>query len=81
MDDDLFVVDRLNQYRSICISTLARQTVAEGDAAHLGDKGYFIYEVDESPAKQGIHLLAKVVSLEAAFRLIDLWRSRSRTFA
>jgi hypothetical protein len=42
-----------------------------------GDRGLFIYEVDDSLAERGVQVLAKAVSLEAAFRLIDLWRNRS----
>lgn len=77
MDDDLFVVDRLDEYRSICISTLARNTILETDAAHLGgDRGYFIYEVDKRPQTGGINVLAKAASMEAAFRLIELWKAR-----
>jgi hypothetical protein len=76
--DDLFVVERLDNSRSLCLSTLALQTVAEADAAHLGgDRGLFIYEVDDSGAERGIHVLAKAASLDAAFRLIDLWRMRT----
>ena len=76
--DDLFVVERLDNCRSLCLSTLARQTVNESDASHLGgDRGFFIYEVDDSHPTGGIQVLAKAVSLEAAFRLIDLWRARS----
>lgn len=75
MDDDLFVVDQLDDYRSICISTLGRKTVQDTDAARLGDAGYFIYEVDETPKTGGINILAKAVSMEAAFRLIEIWRS------
>ena len=41
----------------------------EAEAGHLGgDRGYFIYEVDESKA-EGIIVLAKAASLEAAYRL------------
>lgn len=76
MDDDLFVVDQLDHYRSICISTLARKTVNDTDASSLGDSGYFIYEVDETPSRGGINILAKAVSIEAAFRLIEIWRSK-----
>ena len=47
--DDLFVVERLDNRRSLCLSTLARATVTESEASHLGgDRGLFIYEVDES---------------------------------
>ncbi|HVI89814.1 MAG TPA: hypothetical protein VM659_16020 [Dongiaceae bacterium] len=76
MDDDLFVVDQLDHYRSICISTLARKTVSGTEASYLGDSGYFIYEVDETPAAGGIQILAKAVSIEAAIRLIEIWRGK-----
>jgi hypothetical protein len=76
--DDLFVVERLDNCRSLCLSTLALQTVTESDALHLGgDRGLFIYEIDDSAPLGGIQVLAKAVSLEAAFRLIDLWRGRT----
>jgi hypothetical protein len=75
--DDLFVVERLGNSRSLCLSTLALQTIVESEASHLGgDRGLFIYEVDDSSTERGIQVLAKAVSLEAAFRLIDLWKSR-----
>ena len=75
--DDLFVVERLSNSRSLCLSTLAMQTVTESDASHLGgDRGLFIYEVDDTQPTAGVNVLAKAVSLDAAFRLIDLWRRR-----
>jgi hypothetical protein len=79
MDDDLFLVSRIDDYRSICISTLARDTVKDAGADHLGDRGYFIYEVDDANAGAGISILAKAASLEAAFRIIDLWQMRPVT--
>ena len=81
-DDDLLFVGRLDEHRSICVSSLARETVEEAGADHLGgDKGYFIYEVNDNPLANGISILAKVVSLEAAFRLIELWRIHSGRLA
>lgn len=75
--DDLFVVERLGNSRSLCLSTLALQTIVDSEASHLGgDRGLFIYEVDDSQEARGVHVLAKAVSLDAAFRLIDLWRAR-----
>lgn len=75
--DDLFVVQRLNDRRSLCLSALARQSVTESKALHLGgDHGLFIYEVDESLGASGVQVLAKAASLEAAYRLIELWGSR-----
>lgn len=76
--DDLFVVERIGNSRSLCMSSLALETVSEAEAGHLGgDRGLFIYEVDDSQPERGIQVLAKAVSLEAAFRLIDLWRTKS----
>lgn len=76
--DDLFVVERLDSRRSLCVSTLARQSVTESEALHLGgDCGLFIYEVDDSLGSAGVHVLAKATCVEAALRLIDLWRARS----
>ena len=78
MDDDLFLVERLGNGKALCVSTLARSTVAESDATHLGgDRGYFIYEVDEKK-RDGVVVLAKAASLEAAYRLIDIWRARAK---
>jgi hypothetical protein len=77
MDDDLFIVEQLDEYRSICISTLARSTVHDANVVNLGgDKGYFIYEMDERPILGGIHILAKAASVESAFRLAELWREK-----
>ena len=75
MDDELLFEVKLDQHRSLCLSPLARTTVSEAGAGHLGsDHGYFIYETNDNPLSYGISILAKVASLEAAFRLIDLWR-------
>lgn len=78
MDDDLLFLVRLDEYRSICLSPLARETVEEAGASHLGgDRGYFIYELNDNPVANGINVLAKAVSLEAAFRLVELWQAAS----
>jgi hypothetical protein len=75
--DDLFVVERLDNCRSLCLSTLACETVTESEASHLGgDRGLFIYEVDDCQGAAGVQILAKAASVEAALRLIDLWRMR-----
>ena len=77
MDDELFAVDQIDEHRKLCISHLAAKTVEEGAAHNLGAVGYFIYEVDDRPTGGGIHILAKATSLEAAFRLLDIWRGRA----
>ena len=73
---DLYEISRIDEYRSICISTLAGETVRDADVAHLGDNGgYFIYEVDERPNFGGLVILAKAASSEAAHRLAEMWSS------
>jgi len=77
--DDLCVVDRLDENRSICISTLAKTTIQDAEVANLGgDSGYFIYEVDERPVLGGIIVLAKAASEDAARRLIEMWSTGKR---
>ena len=50
----------------------------EAGADHLGFNGYFVFEADDSSPAKGISVLGKASSLEAAFRLIDLWGLRPR---
>ena len=77
MDDDLFAVEKLDEHRSLCISTLAHSTVVELGADHLGgDRGYFVYEMTDGPFGDGINILAKAISHEAAHRLVELWGRR-----
>lgn len=76
MDEELLAVERIDAHRSLCVSPLSRRVVEESNVPQLGsDKGYFVYEVDDLQSG-GINILAKVASLEAAFRLIDLFRLR-----
>lgn len=74
--DDILGTANLGNGRSIHVATLARQTIVEAGADHLGFSGYFVFEADDSSAGKGISILGKASSLEAAFRLIDLWGLR-----
>jgi hypothetical protein len=71
--DDILATANLGNGRSIHVATLARQTIVDAGADHLGFNGYFVFEADDSSASKGISVLGKASSLEAAFRLIDLW--------
>ena len=72
--DDLYVVDKIDEFRSICISTLAKTTIHNAEVSNLGDdNGYFIYEVDERPVFGGIIVLAKAASEDAAHKLAEMW--------
>lgn len=65
---------RVGANRSIHIAELARQTIIDAGAEHLGFGGLFLFEVDESRDRQGVMVLARVTDLDAAFRMADLWR-------
>jgi hypothetical protein len=45
-------------------------------AEHLGFSGYFLFEAKDAPGLKGISILGKASSLEAAFRLIDIWTAQ-----
>ena len=79
MDDDLFIESRIDEHRSICVSTLARSLLEDEEIAHLGKpSGYYIYEVDSRPILGGIVVLAKAASSEAAMRLAQMWSQRGK---
>jgi hypothetical protein len=69
--DDFLSYRRLDRDRCLYISSLSRATIQESDAAHMGDTGYFLYEA----SKDGIEVLAKVASVEAAMRLMDAYEA------
>jgi hypothetical protein len=71
--DDILASANLGNGSSIHIATLSRQTIVEAGAEHLGFSGYFLFEAKEAPGTKGISVLGKASSLEAAFRLIDIW--------
>lgn len=74
MDDELLAVKPLSNSRSLYISTLSRKAYQEaGGDAFVSDRGYFLYERDERPNGNGIEILAKLPTLEAAFKLMELW--------
>jgi hypothetical protein len=75
--DEILASANLGNSRSIHVATLSRQTIVNAGATHLGFSGYFVFEAVDSPDAKGISVLGKATSLEAAFRLIDLWGQRS----
>ena len=77
MDDDLFLSERIDDFHTLCISTLARKTLVDNQVENLGGhRGYFVCEIDERPNVGGMVVLAKAASVDAAMRLFDLFRSR-----
>ena len=77
--EEILATASIDNHRSIHIAALARQTIIDAEAEHLGFGGYFLFESDEDPLRKGINILGKVTSLDAAFRMIELWRGRKAT--
>lgn len=75
MEEILATVD-IDNNRSIHIAELARQTVIDAGVEHLGFGGLFLFETNDSPINKGLNILGKVASLEAAFRMAELWMTR-----
>ena len=74
--DDILASANLSNGSRIYIATLSRQTIIDAGAEHLGFSGYFLFEANDIPGLKGISVLGKASSLEAAFRLIDIWGAR-----
>jgi hypothetical protein len=58
--------------RSLCISPLTNEELAGGDGRPGNGLGYFLYERDD--ADDGLNVLAKIVSEDAAVRLYEALR-------
>jgi hypothetical protein len=58
--------------RTLHIGPLARATLEDCGAAHLGSEGYFLFEIEDGQPGAML-VLGKVASLEAAFRMLDSW--------
>lgn len=74
MDDELILSTRIDENRSLCISSVSRKTYLDSDAQVFGsDRGFFVIEQDDTPGGGGgFAILAKVASLEAAYRMFEL---------
>ena len=75
--DDILASATIGNGSSIHIATLSRKTIQDAGADDLGLSGYFVFEANDTPEAKGINILGKTLSLDAAFRLIDLWNTRN----
>ena len=66
----------LDAGRTIHVAALARQTIIDAGASHLGFEGYFLFECTHRDGESGITVLGKATSIESAMRLADLWQVR-----
>jgi hypothetical protein len=70
--DDIFLSAEIGESKRLCISSISHRTYRVAVGSGLGgDRGYFIFETDESCPGAGINVLAKVTSYEAAMRLFE----------
>lgn len=76
MEDGHLGTARIDNYRSIHISEISRESIIENGAEHLGFGGYFLFETEEGTGRRGLKILARVASLDAAFAMLDLWTRR-----
>ncbi len=74
--DDILASSVLTDGSNIHVATLSRKTIINAGAEHLGFDGYFLFEALDKSEVKGLNILGKATSLEAAFRLIDLWKNR-----
>lgn len=75
MDDFLLSID-LGNGRSLNVASLARETVIQSGAEHLGFDGYFLFEAIEGTVEKGISVLGKASCFETALHLADLMAGR-----
>ncbi|QQQ17416.1 hypothetical protein JIP62_08595 [Brevundimonas vitis] len=72
---DYYFSMALGNRRSLCISPLTNEELASGEGRPGNGLGYFLYERDE--ADDGLNVLAKIVSEDAAVRLYQAIREAS----
>ncbi|MBZ0262973.1 MAG: hypothetical protein K8F90_20495 [Hyphomicrobiales bacterium] len=66
----------LDNGKSIHVAALARQTIIEAGAEHMGFEGYFLFECGHTSENNGITVLGKAASIDAALRIVDIWQKR-----
>lgn len=77
--DEILASAPIGNGASVHIATLSRKTILDAGAEHLGLSGYFLFEAHDTDGFKGINILGKASSLDAAFRMVDLWFSRAPT--
>ena len=70
--EDFPATKKIENGRNLHIASLARSTIEDCGAAHLGYDGYFLFEATDLPGRRGIIILGKVASIEAGFALAEL---------
>lgn len=66
---------RLDEKRTLHLGMLSPQSLTAFEAEELGFDGYFLFEADDNQQSKGIKVLGKAPSLDAAFRLLEIWQT------
>lgn len=78
----MFLSTPIDGNRTLCFSPLSAQHYRQAGGKGLGgDYGYFIYEIDDARPQDGIEVIAKAASVEAALRLFDILTARLQAAA
>lgn len=75
--DEILGSVRLDEKRSLHLGLLSPHSLTALEAEELGFDGYFLFETDDNCQSKGIKILGKAPSLDAAFRLLDIWQSQN----
>lgn len=75
--DEILGSVQISETRFLHLGTLSRSSLAHCGSIDLGTDGYFLFEASDDLDSKGITILGKASSLEAAFRLMEIWESRN----
>jgi hypothetical protein len=70
--DEFLATKAIGNGRNLHIASLARDTIEDCGAGHLGYEGYFVFEASDLPDRSGIMIFGKAASYEAALALADI---------
>lgn len=73
--DEILGSVKLDEKRSLHLGMLSPHSLTALESAELGFDGYFLFETDDEEQSKGIKILGKAPTLDAAFRLLDIWQS------
>lgn len=73
---DLYLSHRIGRQKHLCVSELSMDTLMEhGLKGPAFRTGLYLYTLDDRPRVGGISVLARVPTADAAFELLDLFKS------
>ncbi len=74
--DEIIASVKIGEKRFLHLGTLSPGSLTDFEAEQMGFDGYFIFEASDEIESKGISVLGKAPSLDAAFRLMDIWSAQ-----